>query len=75
MISPMTLLAFALYAGAWVVHGETAARPNFIVILADNLRNGDLGCFGSKLHGTPNIDRMAAEETLRCAKRTSLLCH
>jgi arylsulfatase A len=37
--------------------------PNFIVIFVDNLGNGDLGCFGSKLHRTPNIDRMAAEGT------------
>jgi len=35
--------------------------PNFIVILCDNLGYGDIGCFGSQLHRTPNIDRMAAE--------------
>ena len=35
--------------------------PNFIVILCDNLGYGDIGCFGSELHKTPNIDRMAAE--------------
>ncbi|MEA3224768.1 MAG: sulfatase [Planctomycetota bacterium] len=37
------------------------SRPNFIVILCDNLGYGDVGCFGSELHKTPNIDRMAAE--------------
>lgn len=42
-----------------------AAEPklNFIVIFVDNLGNGDLGCFGSTLHRTPNIDRLAAEGT------------
>ncbi len=35
--------------------------PNFIVIFCDDLGYGDIGCFGSKLHRTPNLDRMAAE--------------
>ncbi len=37
------------------------ARPNFILIMADNLGYGDIGPFGSKLHRTPNLDRMARE--------------
>ncbi|QDU43543.1 Arylsulfatase [Symmachiella dynata] len=36
-------------------------KPNFIVIYCDNLGYGDIGCFGSTQHRTPNIDRMAAE--------------
>jgi len=39
------------------------APPNFIVFFVDNFGNGDLGCFGSKLHRTPNVDRLAAEGT------------
>ena len=39
------------------------APPNLIVFFVDNLGNGDLGCFGSTLHRTPNIDRLAAEGT------------
>lgn len=35
--------------------------PNFIVILCDNLGYGDIGCFGSQLHRTPHLDRMADE--------------
>jgi len=38
-----------------------ANKPNFIIIFCDDLGYGDLGCFGSKKHRTPNIDRMAAE--------------
>ncbi len=36
-------------------------KPNFIVIFCDDLGYGDIGCFGSKKHNTPNIDRMAEE--------------
>ena len=36
-------------------------RPNYILIVSDNLGYGDIGCFGSKLHRTPHIDRMAAD--------------
>lgn len=54
---------------AWVsafpslVIAEPIPKPNFIVILCDNLGYGDIGCFGSTLNRTPNIDRMAAEGT------------
>jgi len=36
-------------------------RPNIVLIIADNLGYGDIGCYGSKLNRTPHIDRMAAE--------------
>lgn len=36
-------------------------KPNFIVILADDLGYGDLGCDGGTVIRTPNLDRMAAE--------------
>ncbi|MCA9215780.1 MAG: sulfatase, partial [Planctomycetales bacterium] len=35
--------------------------PNMIVIFIDDMGYGDLGCFGSKVHRTPNVDRMARE--------------
>ena len=38
---------------------HAADKPNIIYILADDLGYGDLGCYGSKLNSTPNIDRMA----------------
>lgn len=37
--------------------------PNIVFILADDLAQGDLGCYGQKKIRTPNLDRMAAEGT------------
>ncbi|MFC2125535.1 sulfatase-like hydrolase/transferase [Bacteroidota bacterium] len=35
--------------------------PNFIIIMADDLGYGDIGCYGNNRIMTPNIDRLAAE--------------
>ena len=37
----------------------TPARPNVVVILADDIGFSDLGCYGSEIR-TPNLDRLAA---------------
>ncbi|HUG93711.1 MAG TPA: sulfatase [Planctomycetaceae bacterium] len=37
------------------------APPNVVVLFADDLGYGDLGCFGHPTIATPNLDRMAAE--------------
>ena len=34
-------------------------RPNIIVMLMDNLGYGDLGCYGARVHRTPNLDQLA----------------
>ena len=58
-------LFVGLIAGAaFLPYAEAAVpppQPNFILIMADNLGYGDIEPFGSKLHRTPNLNRMARE--------------
>src|SRR5262245_20379694 len=37
------------------------ARPNIVLINADDLGINDLGCYGRKDHNTPRLDRLAKE--------------
>ncbi len=37
------------------------AKPNVVLMLADDLGFGDLGCYGATKVKTPNIDRLAAQ--------------
>ena len=40
---------------------QAQETPNIIFIYADDMGYGDLGCYGSKVNRTPNIDKLAAE--------------
>jgi arylsulfatase A-like enzyme len=40
---------------------DKTQRPNFVLILADDLGWRDLACYGNPFFSTPNIDRLAAE--------------
>lgn len=41
-------------------HPAAAAKPNILIILADDVGFSDLGCFGGEIR-TPNIDGLAAK--------------
>lgn len=38
-----------------------AETKNFIIIYADDLGYGDLGCYGAQGYTTPALDQMASE--------------
>jgi arylsulfatase A-like enzyme len=42
---------------------RAAERLNVVVILADDLGWADVGCYGSKYHKTPHLDKLAAAGT------------
>lgn len=55
------LAAQAAYGAKKVKTTVDPNRPNVIIILADDLGYGDLGCYGAKNVKTPNVDRLASQ--------------
>ncbi|MDR2757274.1 MAG: arylsulfatase [Planctomycetaceae bacterium] len=53
-----TFLFFTVLSVTTVTAAEL---PNIVLILADDLGYGDVGCYGAVRVQTPNIDRLAAE--------------
>lgn len=43
---------------------KSAKQPNIILIVADDLGYGDVGCYGQQKTETPNIDRLAKQGLL-----------
>lgn len=63
-IAPLLLpgaLACAPFTAVAADAAPAPGRPDIIIILADDLGWGELGCFGQEKIKTPNLDRMAAE--------------
>ena len=54
-----TLLRLAIAASV-AVGSLAAQKPNFVLVLADDLGWRDLGSYGSTYYETPHIDRLAA---------------
>ncbi|XP_045852257.1 steryl-sulfatase-like isoform X2 [Meles meles] len=55
----MRILVLLLLLLMWEAHSHAASRPNFVLLMADDLGIGDPGCYGNKTLRTPNIDRLA----------------
>jgi arylsulfatase A-like enzyme len=51
-------VALSLVVGTPLLQAAAPARPNLVLILADDLGYSDIGCFGSEI-ATPNLDRLA----------------
>jgi arylsulfatase A len=56
----------AAFAAAILLHftafcADSATQPNIVIVLADDLGYGDLGCYGATKIATPHCDRLARE--------------
>lgn len=61
-LAAVTLLMLTTAAGkAQQATAPTSARPNIILIYADDLGYGDVSCYGATKLRTPNIDKLAAQ--------------
>lgn len=53
----------SFFATSAAAFAQSQRRLNVLLILADDLGAGELGCYGHGAHRTPNLDRLAAEGT------------
>jgi arylsulfatase A len=52
---------FVVLACAVLTNAAETERPNFLVILCDDLGYGDLACYGHPSIKTPNLDKLATQ--------------
>ncbi|MCB9950654.1 MAG: sulfatase-like hydrolase/transferase [Planctomycetaceae bacterium] len=61
LINSLTVLVIVVALGnAALLHADSPPRPNILLIVADDLGYGELGCYGGKEIPTPHLDALAA---------------
>ncbi len=68
------VLLSACFLTAATANAANEERPNIILILADDLGIGNVGCYGSDHYKTPRIDELASSGTRFTKAFTASLC-
>ncbi|XP_067652169.1 N-acetylgalactosamine-6-sulfatase-like isoform X2 [Haliotis asinina] len=63
-VDRMMSLVCAVFAALLFVNCHAASKPNFVIMLMDDMGWGDLGVYGHPAKETPNLDKMAANGML-----------
>ena len=61
LIAEMLTIIFIMSLTSCNQELKTESRPNFVIILCDDVGYADLGCFGHPTIRTPKIDQLANE--------------
>jgi arylsulfatase B len=63
-VSRLVFLSLIVFFATEASRAAESAPPNIVVILADDMGYGDMGCMGSQTLQTPNLDRLAESGVL-----------